>query len=208
LKNKLKRLIMKYGNEEIRRRKNKKDKIKNVLYIIVHIILVPILIYNTFLIIQSLVKPNETPSFLGIKTYVIISGSMEPEIQIGDIVITKEVDIEELNLGDIISYRKGESVITHRITKIEKEDEKIVITTKGDSNNAEDTYEITEGNIEGRVIKVIPSIGNISLLLQNKIIIILILLIAFLIYSRNEKVQKRKNVRRLKRLEYEENLKK
>ena len=82
---------MKYTNDAIKRRKNIEDNIKKRFNIIIYIILIPILIYNISLIIQSLVKTSETPNFFGIKTYVIISGSMESELQIGDIVIVKKV---------------------------------------------------------------------------------------------------------------------
>ncbi len=195
---------MLYTNEAINKRKKKTKKVKNKIIALVYILLIPILTYNIILILQSIINPKETPSFLGIKTYVIISGSMQPNINIGDIVVVKKVDINELQVEDIISYRKGKDVITHRINKIETKDKEVVIKTKGDSNNVEDSYEITQESIEGKVVKIIPNIGKLNLLLQNKMIIIIILLTIFLMYSRNIKTQKRKNIRRLKRLEYEE----
>lgn len=129
---------------------------------------------------------------------------MEPTINIGDIVLVKNVNIQDLSEGDIISYRKGESVITHRIDRITVQGNEKIITTKGDNNNTEDDYEITEGNIEGKVEKIIPKVGNISLLLQNKVVIIVVILVMYIMYSRSTKRQQRKNIRRLKRLEYEE----
>ena len=196
-----------YTNEEIKRRKNKEIKRKRIVSICVYIILIPILIYNINLIIKAIIKPNETPSFLGIKTYVIISGSMEPNINIGDIVIAKSIKNKEesIKVGDIISYRKGQNVITHRITNIEKDENGILrIATKGDNNNTEDSERILINNIEGKVITIIPKIGYITLILKDKVLIILIFIIAYVYISKTEKVKKRKEARKQKRIKYEQ----
>ena len=198
---------MLYTNREIFKRKNIEIKLKNSLNIIIYIILIIIMTYNISLIIQSVLNPNKTPSFLGIKTYVIISGSMEPNINIGDIVITKDEE-KDLQIGDIISYRKGHSVITHRISQINKnENGDITYKTKGDNNNTEDSEEIANGDIEGKVVKIIPKLGKISLVLQNKVIIIVVLIIFYMYISKNYKKNKKLNSRHLKRMEYEKNKK-
>ena len=130
---------MLYTEEAIKKRKERTVKIKNFMIVLIYILLVPLLIYNVTLIVQAIVNPNETPSMFGIKTYVIISGSMKPELDIGDIVIVKSAKIEKLQVGDIISYRQGQSVITHRITEIILEGEQVQYKTKGDNNNTEDS---------------------------------------------------------------------
>ena len=61
---------MLYTNQEITKRKNIEIKLKNSLNIYIYIILIIIMTYNISLIIQSVLNPNETPSFLGIKTYI------------------------------------------------------------------------------------------------------------------------------------------
>ncbi|MDO4282629.1 MAG: signal peptidase I [Clostridia bacterium] len=197
---------MLYTNKEIAKRRKVEIKMKKLIQILMYCILIPIIIYNISLIAQSIINPNETPSFLGIKSYVIISGSMEPNINIGDIVITKNIENEGENvkIGDVISYRKGQAVITHRVVQIDyNEDGEIMFKTKGDSNNAEDSEEVKYSNIEGKVERVIPKIGRVSLLLQNKLIIILILMIFYIYLSRNYKKNKKRNERKLKRLEHE-----
>jgi signal peptidase len=196
---------MLYDNNSIKRRKNIENKIKNIINNIIYIILIPILIYNVSLIVQAINNPNKTPSFLGTKTYVIISGSMEPNIDIGDIVIVKEIKAEnQLKVGDIISYRSNQNVITHRIIRIEEDENgKLQFITKGDNNNTEDDDNITYDNIEGRVEKIIPKFGKIALTLQNKTIILLILIYMYVYFSITIHVKKKKKIRRLKRLEYE-----
>ena len=162
---------MLYTDQEINKRLKIENRIRNILYGIMYAVLIIIMVYNISLIAQSILKPNKTPSFLGVKTYVIISGSMEPNIEIGDIVVGKAE--ENLDIGDVISYRKGQSVITHRITQINKnENGEIEYRTQGDNNNVEDEESIKPSNIEGKVIKIVPKLGKVTLILQNKVIII------------------------------------
>ncbi len=197
---------MLYTNQEITKRKNIEIKLKRIVDILVYIIFIPILLYNIILIIKAIENPKETPSFLGIKTYVIVSGSMEPNIQIGDIVVVKSIKNKEeaIKVGDVISFRKGHSVITHRITNIEKDENGILrIATKGDNNNTEDSERILINNIEGKVVKVIPKIGYITVLFKDKVIIIVTFIIAYNCMMKSEKIKNRKRKRRQKRIEYE-----
>lgn len=194
---------MLYTDQEINKRLKIENRIRNILYGIMYAVLIIIMVYNISLIAQSILKPNKTPSFLGVKTYVIISGSMEPNIEIGDIVVVKAE--ENLDIGDVISYRKGQSVITHRITQINKnENGEIEYRTQGDNNNVEDEESIKPSNIEGKVIKIVPKLGKVTLILQNKVIIIFIFIIFYIYVSRNYKKNKKVNERHLKRLKYEE----
>lgn len=194
---------MLYTDEAIKRRKRRETKIKNKINIIVYVLLIPILIYNLFLIIQAIIKPQKTPDFLGIKTYVIISGSMQPNLNIGDIVIVKNVKVEDLQEGDIISFRQGQSVITHRISEIISNKGQIEYKTKGDNNNTEDSGTIKYDAIEGKVVRVVPNLGKIALALQGKIVIICILIIFYIYLSYSGAIKRRKNQRRIKRIEYE-----
>ena len=192
-----------FTNEAIKERKQKAKTKRKIINSIITILLIPILIYNLALILQAILNPYKTPDFLGIKTYVIVSGSMIPELNIGDIVVVKNVAEEELNIGDIISFRQGQSVITHRISDKIEEDGKIEYKTKGDNNNTEDLQTITYKTVEGKVIKTIPKIGIVIIALQNKMIIIIIALIIFLYFWQSEKTKNKKESRKLKRIEYE-----
>jgi len=194
---------MEYTNEAIKKRKEKKQKIKNKIKIIAYIILIPMLIYNITLIFQAIIKPNETPSFLGIKMYVIISGSMQPELDIGDIVVVKNVEKNELKEGDIISFRKGQTVVTHRITEVLEQGNEIQFKTKGDNNNVEDLDKVKEKDVEGKVVQKISYLGNIVLLLSDKTWIITIVLFYYVYLVHDQSIQKRKILRRMKREEHE-----
>ena len=196
---------MLYTNQEITKRKNIENRVNKGINIVIYSILIIIMAYNISLIMQSILKRDKTPSFLGIKTYVIISGSMEPNINIGDLVVAKKIK-GELQVGDIISYRKGHSVITHRISqKTEDENGEKIYKTKGDNNNTEDSEEIRKEDIEGKVIKVIPKIGNIMIILKNKVVATIVVIILSIYIYKNYKKNRKLNLRHKKRMEYEKN---
>ena len=98
----------------------------------------------------------------GIFTHTLIaigSNSMAPIYNRGDAIIYKKVDIETLREGEIIAFKKSGKILTHRIVKISKIDDKHVIQTKGDANNTPDAWEVTDDEILGVVNYSIKYIG-------------------------------------------------
>ncbi len=200
--------IESYTPESIAKRKSKNQKIKNVLSIILYIILVPIILCNLFLIIQSAFFPNKTASIFGMKYYIIVSGSMKPKIDIGDIVIVKNFENDsEYEVGDVISYHENDSIVTHRIIQIkESQNGKKSYIAKGDNNNAEDDFLVEKGDIEGKVIKIIPKIGCLFLLIENHIFLLVIFILLYAFITSNIKKLVRRKRREKKRIEYNKNL--
>ena len=90
----------------------------------------------------------------------IASGSMEPNIHIGDVVIVdQEVSRESLEEGDVIAFRHNDVVVVHRIYKKVKLDGKNMFYTKGDANNKIDDFLTEEESIVGKVDTKVPFIG-------------------------------------------------
>ncbi len=195
---------MKLTEAAVWNRKKNSNKIKKRLNIMFYVILIPLLAYNMALIVQAVVRPNETPAFLGYKMYVIISGSMQPELEVGDIVVVKKINPNDLKKDDVISFRKGQTIITHRIVEVKNAEEKLQFLTKGDNNNTNDKDLVSDKEIEGIVVNKIQKIGKIVLKLRDKTLIIVIILIYYIFLMYDQSVQKRKNLRRIKREEYEE----
>ncbi|MBR6034183.1 MAG: signal peptidase I [Clostridia bacterium] len=132
---------------------------------------------------------------------------MAPIININDVVFVKEVPAEEIKIDDIITFRSENAVITHRVTNIDKKNNEIVYTTKGDNNGVEDDEKISFNNVEGKLIGTIPKIGGLVSILKNKIVftITIVILIACVSYQR-KKINK-KIERKEKREKYERKLK-
>jgi signal peptidase len=89
----------------------------------------------------------------------VYTGSMEPAIPVGSIVIIKPVDPETLKIGDIICFQFSESTsVTHRIINITNEG----FITKGDANEDPDTWTVQKENVIGKVTTTIPYIGYLG----------------------------------------------
>ena len=94
------------------------------------------------------------------KVLVVKSGSMEPNIRTGSVVVVKPAS--DYNIGDIITfgpYSKTKAPTTHRIYEMKVEGGETIYITKGDANNAPDTREIKKADIVGKVLFSVPFLG-------------------------------------------------
>jgi signal peptidase I len=123
-------------------------------------ILVIIMIIFSMFVSQNSNKPL---NLFGIMPLTVLSNSMVPVFEAGDVIISRKVDPGELNEGDIISYYNEEkNLITHRIISIEEENGERRFYTKGDNNNTTDEGFITGTDIVGTEQFHIPKLGLLS----------------------------------------------
>lgn len=193
-----------YKIDKIQKEKQRIHIIVKVISTILYMILIPIIIFNFTLIIKSFINPNEIPDFLGYKSFVIVSGSMEPTIMTGDAILVKEVSENEIKINDIISFSQEGTIVTHRITEMIEENGVKKYKTKGDNNNAEDKEKITYEKIEGKYQFKIRQFGVIVEILKNKITLILLILTIIFIYYYRGRIENRKKLRKEKRRQYTE----
>ena len=147
-----------------------------------------LLLYIADIKIRAAKGDYSAPMF---NAYVVLSGSMVPNIMIRDVVVTKKIPEEELEVGDIITFispdqRFGGISVTHRIIdKIYDEEAGIYkYRTQGDANNVADSVPVPNSNILGKVILKIPKLGYIQDILSSKGgLIILVLLPCLVILS-------------------------
>jgi signal peptidase len=90
---------------------------------------------------------------------------MQPALVVGDIVITREVEANQVQVGDIIRYRQGDTFTIHRVVDVDRQGRSTFIT-KGDANNAQDAP-VSPGELDGKVILVIPKLGWLSIGVRN-----------------------------------------
>ena len=146
--------------------------VKKVGKIIFWILLIIIALYSVFIMIQKLLWKDKTPSFFGYKNFIVLTGSMEPTLNIGDIVVVKETtDIEE---GDIISFRVKDFVVTHRVFEVYRENGKEYYITKGDANSNTDPELLNKENVDGKYCFKIPFLGRIIHFFQKPIGLIIL----------------------------------
>lgn len=186
---------MKFDTESILKRKKRVKAIKIILFIIFIVV-----IYNIILLGISSVGEDKSFNLFGYKAYIITSESMKPKIEIGDVIIVKKVGEEEINTDDIIAFKiDNELTNTHRIINIIDENGQKRYITKGDNNREEDIEEVSYDEIQGKVVMVIPALGNVVNFMQDKIIVLVVVLIILIIALFYIVKSEKKETRRRKR---------
>lgn len=126
------------------------------------------LVCNIIIIVKGTLHPETPPTVLGVAPMVVLSGSMsgtaEDHIEVGDLIFTKQADIDQLKVGDVVAFMDGSIVVTHRIVSISADRTEFV--TKGDANNTEDEP-ISADQIIGQYSGRIPKVGDFALFLQK-----------------------------------------
>lgn len=152
-------------------RKIKENKvlkvIGNILYTLMFILVVLMLL---IVIMQRF--SNNNVAIGGFRLFSVATGSMVPKYEVGDILISKEIEPEKIKIGDDLVYQgeKGSfagKIVTHRVESIEKqEDGNYKIITKGIANNAEDPA-IDQTQVYGKVLTEIHVLSFMQKLVQN-----------------------------------------
>ncbi len=120
---------------------------------------------------------------------VVVSRSMEPTINVNDIIVVRAVDPQDIEVGDIIVFKNpmGRDIpIVHRVVDIvELPTGDIGFITKGDNNPVKDPWVVSEEMVIGEVIYVIPQIGYLSRILNESPLIrfgLIALIVLVLVY--------------------------
>lgn len=169
----------------------------NILYTLFFIVVVLMLVV---VVMQRATNNNITIG--GIRMFSVATGSMIPVYEVGDILISKEVEPEEIQVGDDIVYlgKKGSfngKTVTHRVQSIEKkEDGNYKIITKGVANNIEDP-EIDQTQVYGKIICKVHTLSFLGKLTRNiyTFYFIIFIPVGILVY---------KNIKNLLSKDYEE----
>lgn len=133
---------------------NYKKLLKNFGKIVVNLIIIVLVIIAILVIwgfVQLNVQKNEYLDIFGYSIFSTETGSMSPTIEKGDFVIIKIGD--EIKEKDIITYKKNNVFITHRIEKIDNDS----IIAKGDNNNTEDEA-INKSDVIGKVVFIVNDV--------------------------------------------------
>ena len=154
--------------------KNKADAKQKMLTIIgtvLCILLLPALIVNVTLIAKSYINKDEVPTVGGKFPMIVLTDSMYPMIESGDLIICNTAEADEIRVNDVISFYdpmgSGTSVVTHRVLEIVTEDGEVSFRTKGDNNNAEDTALVPADNLIGIYQNRIAMVGHVAMFMQT-----------------------------------------
>ena len=157
---------------------------KRVINISVNVLLVLMLLTVASLVLLRIV---------GYTSYTVKTPSMYPSCPVGTMIFVGKADFDDFSKGDIVTFKQGDSVITHRVYYVDEKSRTLV--TKGDNNDIPDNVPITEENIVGRVEFYVPYIGFIYLLadsIYGKIVIASVFVFVAVLSVLTEKSEKDK----------------
>ncbi len=144
----------------------------------------------------SRVAGDAFPMPLGVGMSVVLSGSMEPSLSVGDLLIVTEA--ESYAVDDVVVFQEGRSAVVHRIVAIDGES----VTTKGDANNVTDAP-FSHEQIRGKVVLVIPVIGYLISIVKTPIGTLLLLALAVWLLNRSFGSTQKENDDRLSKIREE-----
>lgn len=164
--------IMKQKTEKNTAAASAGHRILTVIGALLCVILIPILVVNCTLIVKSFVNKDEVPSFGGMFPMIILSDSMYPEFEYGDLIVCKSTDPESVKVGDIICFYdpegNGTTTVTHRVTEITTDDNGgLAWVTKGDANNSEDAALVPSTDLVGIYSTHFNGLGNVAMFMQT-----------------------------------------
>lgn len=116
-----------------------------------------------FLLVLTVVGVAAVPQVIGAKgSYVVLSSSMSPTIDAGDVVVVRDADPSAIETGDVITYRSptdADRRVTHRVVAVQSWDGGPAFRTKGDANEEADAALVPAENVVGVVWFHIPLVG-------------------------------------------------
>ncbi|MGS0971625.1 MAG: signal peptidase I [Candidatus Izemoplasmataceae bacterium] len=167
-------------------------KLMNILFYAVSIFLILFIFFEVFM-------PNKTIDYLGIKTYIVLTPSMEPDINVDDMIIVRKIDEEDIEVGDAISFEVyirdlgREAVVTHYVGDIIEIDGELIYETRGaqaedgvydqwmDEENQE--IDITYDDIIGKLLFRLPYLGHAVKIVRSPVMLGLLGLNVIILYA-------------------------
>jgi signal peptidase len=148
-----------------------RHQVGNIIGLAVSIVLLPVLIINIMLIAKSYMNADKVPSVGGYLPLIVLTDSMYPNIQSGDLIICRTADAASVEVGDVISFfdpdGNGTSVVSHRVISITNENGSIAFHTQGDANNAADPSAVPAENLVGVYQRRLAGAGNVAMFMQT-----------------------------------------
>lgn len=127
------------------------------------------------------------PSTVGAdEALVVLTGSMQPTIDPGDVVFIEDVAIEEVQVGDIVTFHPhtaDQRTFTHRVVEITVDEDGtrgILLTTQGDANEDPDPMQVNEAMLVGKTSHVLPAYGKIIYGIDNRLVPLVLVVLSIL----------------------------
>ena len=187
------------GNvKDVEKKKISPFKILKITWRVIEKIIMILILFISLIIVTQRVSNNEN-AFLGYRIFRVQTGSMIPKYQIGDVILVKEAKIDDIVIGDDVTYwgtsgTMAGRIVTHQVIDIEMIEGQKAFHTKGIANNLEDPI-VYGGQINGIVQGKLHILTSICTLLTNQYafyflaIVPLTFLVFFMFLKRNARYE-------------------
>jgi signal peptidase I len=133
------------------------------------------------------------PLALGDHPQTDLTGSMEPTISPGDVVMNEQISPAEARVGDIVTFRDPEQeskLLTHRVVGIERlKDGRFAFVTQGDANNTQEHWRVPADGQIGKEIYIVPWVGHIAVFARTRLGMLLLIGLPLLLLLAEELVR-------------------
>lgn len=129
------------------------------------------------------------PLVIGDHPRTDLTGSMEPTIAAGDVVINEQISPSEASVGDVVTFRDPEDQsreLTHRVVKVRRSGAHYWFVTKGDANNSTEHWRVAAGGEIGRLVYIVPWVGHVAVLTRSPLGWALLLIVPLLFLAAEE----------------------
>ena len=129
------------------------------------------------------------PNLFHAKSLTVMSGSMEPTIGTGDVVVAQQISPLDARVGDIVSFRdplEHDRVITNRVREIHVVKDKVEFVTKGDANSNTEHWAVPENGTIGKVAFHVPRLGYFMVWIHSTFGLLLLIVLPTLILGATE----------------------
>jgi signal peptidase len=129
------------------------------------------------------------PLLFGYRTFIVMSGSMEPAIHTGDLVVDRTIPPEDARVGDVVTYRDPyhpNRLITHRVRGVEASGDHVNFVTKGDANNDSQKWAVARAGSVGVVRFRMVKLGYVLFYMSRPIGRLFLIVVPIVLLSANE----------------------
>ena len=153
---------------------------------------IALILVSVFVLLSVVLTPaGQVPRVMGFSVFRVLTGSMEPEIPEGSLLLVRQADADTIQVGDVISFFSPDptlegAVNTHRVVDIRTENGGRIFYTKGDANVLEDAYPVREDMVVGKAVHVFTGLGKVVAVLSNPLVfgsVILLPLLGILLWN-------------------------
>ncbi len=109
--------------------------------------------------VLALLLAAALPVALGDRSLVVLSGSMAPAIETGDVVAVAPIAPASARVGDVVTFEHHGKLTSHRARAIERRGDEVLFTTQGDANTGQERWKVPADGRIGRVVYRVPKLG-------------------------------------------------